>query len=419
MTAVAADTGAYEAHAKRDPLLLLHKGVYFLVYAGGVCYVPFLPLFLSGSGFSPAAVGGILALRPIALLLATPLFGAIADRGYRRIVLSGAIVVSTLLRGAVALTTSAPLIAALVLLGEAASAPITSVLDAAVLGILERTSSTANYGRTRMLGSVGFGVMAPFAGLLRDSVGPRAAVAAFVLITLVGGALAWWLPFERERAFLSSGGGGGGAGGRPPKPDSGGQAAAAAPALVSEPLPEAAAVLGVPDAPAAVSSASSGLGLGAFLQPSALLLLSAVAVMGVLSALIGNFHFLFLQSLGAGGGLMGWAILCNILAEAPAFMAAPLVLQVGVRGWEGRGRRGAGRGEGRPAVAACAPTVRPRPGSASPSRPSSASRSGRTPRDSSATAPSPPPRGPSRSSCSTARRSRSAGPRRRSTRTTA
>lgn len=325
------DAGAFDAYAKKDPLLLLHKATYFLVYAGGVCYIPFLPLFLSGSGFDPGAVGIVLALRPLALLLATPVFGAIADRGYRRVVLVGALVLSTLLRGAVALTQSPPLITALVLLGEALSAPITSVLDAAVMGVLERTSSTANYGHTRMLGSIGFGAMAPVAGLLRDSVGPRAAVAAFVVLTLAGAVLAWWLPFERECAFASQPGmplyaadGKAGGGVDAPAPRAAAATAVAPSDVVTVQDPEAAPAA----TPASQSETGSGGVLSAFLRPRAALLLSAIGLMGVLSAFIGNFHFLFLQSLGATGRLLGWAVLFNILAEAPAFMLAPFVLQV-------------------------------------------------------------------------------------------
>jgi MFS family permease len=197
------DVGAFLLYSAKDPHLRLHKAVYFLLCAGQVCFNPFLPLLLSASGLTPSAIGLVLALRPLALLLATPVFGYIADRGYRRIVLVGAIIASTLLRGAVVTTTSQYAICAFSIAGEAASAPIFAVLDAAILGLLEKSSSTSLYGQTRMAGSVGYGALAPIAGSLRDVAGPQAAVALFVALSLAAAWMAWWLPFEREAVFHS------------------------------------------------------------------------------------------------------------------------------------------------------------------------------------------------------------------------
>ena len=293
------DAGVFVAYSKYDPSLILHKAIYFIIFSAQVYFVPFLPIFLSDSGFSAAGVGATLALRPLALLLATPVFGAIADRGYRRCILVAAIIVSTLIRSFVAWTTSPVLIAVLVIVGEAAAAPISSVLDAAVMGLLERTSSSANYGRTRMFGSIGFGVMAPVAGLVRDSGGPRAAIVVFALLTLAGGVLAWWLPLEgeciyqstpirRSRACTK----------RDPEAATGATVTcvASSPSTSNIDVDSLPAVSGPVEERGILSHVSAERGgLAGMLRPSVLFLLCSVAVMGMLGAFIGNFHFMFLQ----------------------------------------------------------------------------------------------------------------------------
>jgi MFS family permease len=292
--AISPDDGVFDSYAARDPHLLLHKLVYFFLCAGQVCYNPFLPLLLASSGISPSGIGLIFALRPLALLLATPVLGYIADKGYRRIVLVAALVVATLLRGAVSLTSSSTLMCVLVLAGEAASAPVNAVLDAAILGLLERTSATANYGRTRMIGSLGYGAFAPVAGAIRDAAGPHAAVALFVVLTVIAAGLAWWLPFEGERVFHSR-----------PWAASRVKSAVLAHALpVTEPAMGSRSPLAAPggsstsdmsvtDALKGASTAKDGGGSAmSLLRPSVAALLCSIVVMGMLSAFIANFQFL-------------------------------------------------------------------------------------------------------------------------------
>ena len=97
------DALVFKSYIQHDKWLLLHKLTYLILCIGWVSFMPFLPLFLSTSGMSPAVIGVILALRPLCILAATPLFGALADKGYRRVVLVGSIVASSILRAAIVL----------------------------------------------------------------------------------------------------------------------------------------------------------------------------------------------------------------------------------------------------------------------------------------------------------------------------
>ena len=94
------DAHVFAAYARHDPWLVLHKAIYLILCIGWVSFIPFLPLFLSSAGLSPASIGVVLALSPLCILVATPVFGALADRGYRRIVLVGSLVISSVLRAA-------------------------------------------------------------------------------------------------------------------------------------------------------------------------------------------------------------------------------------------------------------------------------------------------------------------------------
>lgn len=97
------DAHVFAVYARHDPWLVLHKAIYLVLCIGWVSFIPFLPLFLASAGLSPASIGVILALRPLCILCATPVFGALADRGYRRVVLVGSLVVSSVLRAAIVL----------------------------------------------------------------------------------------------------------------------------------------------------------------------------------------------------------------------------------------------------------------------------------------------------------------------------
>ena len=99
------------------------------------------------------------------------------------------------------------------------------------LQVLEEGSSTANYGFTRVFGSIGWGVsenlydacgrflgpppthrssahvqaFAPVAGYIYDAAGAPAAFLTFLVFLCAAAVLAWWLPLEHERLFQSRG----------------------------------------------------------------------------------------------------------------------------------------------------------------------------------------------------------------------
>ncbi len=51
--------------------------------------------------------------------------------------------------------------------------------------------TAANYGRTRVLGSIGWGAFAPVAGLIYDGYGKGATVLTFLVFMCAAAALAW------------------------------------------------------------------------------------------------------------------------------------------------------------------------------------------------------------------------------------
>ena len=83
-----ADVAHFRAYVKRDPYLLLPKATYFAVACAGAAIYPFLVLLLHERiGLQAADVGVVLGMAPFACVLTSGAWGALADRGHRRLVL--------------------------------------------------------------------------------------------------------------------------------------------------------------------------------------------------------------------------------------------------------------------------------------------------------------------------------------------
>ncbi|MFZ8885998.1 MAG: MFS transporter [Steroidobacteraceae bacterium] len=158
---------------------------YFWYFAAVGVFVPYWPPFLASIGFDPLQIGLLMGVFAGLRVFAPPLFAHVVDRSGRRLEwLRRAAEVSCLcallmgwLHGfwAVALTLA---------LFSAAWNSITSIYDAHVLDNLEDAS--ADYGRLRLWGSIGFIVAVVVVGELVERVALAAvpwALAALIVVT--------------------------------------------------------------------------------------------------------------------------------------------------------------------------------------------------------------------------------------------
>lgn len=200
----------FHAHVKRDPYLLVHKGVYALGMGSGSAYFPFFTLYTTRVlGFTFVDSGYVYALGHVAALFAAPLLTRLADTSatHRRCVLVGGMLAQAALILGMSQARSFAAVAAFEMAQESAAAATWPIMDAATCRVLEVTrGSTAAYGQTRAFGALGWGVMAWGFGALYDDprVGIGAMFLAFALSALPAAALASRVPLEARPARPAS-----------------------------------------------------------------------------------------------------------------------------------------------------------------------------------------------------------------------
>ncbi len=162
---------------------------YALFFAGVAFVAPYLVLYYQSLGFNGAQIGLLTGVTPLITLVSAPMWTGLADRtGRHRLIMS-----MVLLAAATAVFIFPGLQTfALVLLFAALFnvffAPISSFADSATMTMLG--AQKAMYGRIRLGGTIGFGLMAPLAGAVAQNYGLKYAFwggAAFFFLSLLIG----------------------------------------------------------------------------------------------------------------------------------------------------------------------------------------------------------------------------------------
>ncbi|KAL4428408.1 hypothetical protein ABPG75_002497 [Micractinium tetrahymenae] len=218
------------------------KAWYLAYFASLSCIFPFLNLFFRRLGLGERAIGALGAARPLISLPAGALWSGAADKSRRhRAVLLGCFAASVAARlsiapvgafwagstaaaaaaaaedssggdagggggGAGAQAAFVPLLC-MVLLTEFFAAPVTIVVDAAVMAAC---SEQGEYGKQRLFGALGWGLFSALAGSVITHAGIYAAFACHALLTLAALPPTLVLPFGPLHAKLEGQGGGSG-----------------------------------------------------------------------------------------------------------------------------------------------------------------------------------------------------------------
>jgi MFS transporter, PPP family, 3-phenylpropionic acid transporter len=152
------------------PSMVIPRLFYFCYFAGMASLMPFLALYYRQLGLAEGQIGLLTGIPPLLGLVAAPLWGALADvtQQHRRllsITLMGAASAVALLSQVTAL----PWLITAVILYAFCNAPIIPLVDNAVLLLLGERK--AEYGRQRLWGALGWGVMATIFGALIERTG--------------------------------------------------------------------------------------------------------------------------------------------------------------------------------------------------------------------------------------------------------
>ncbi len=257
------------------------RAYYFFFFSAIGAYYPYIGLYYKQAGLSGQLIGTLTALTPLAVILASPLWGALGDR-FRihrtllPLVTWGALVPTLVM----AYTQAFPQLAVLVTLASLFSAPISPLIDSAVLDLVEGTPRS--YGSIRVWGTPGY-ILTTWimSGVLKQT-GLVGLFYAYAGCMLLAGVAALWLPARRHHQ--------------------------------------------------AARNFSHGLGQ-LLRQPALLLFLVSVFLAGTAFAAYNAFFSISLQDMGASLALISLANVTASLSELPVLsLAAHLLRRLGVRG---------------------------------------------------------------------------------------
>ena len=166
---------------------------YFCWFAALGFYIPYIGLYYRAAGIDLAQIGLLVALPGLLQIIATPLWGLVADGLQIHRVLLPLAVAGTLLP--VLLTgqiTSFELLLPLVVIFALFTAPVTPLADSATLALLGDQRS--RYGALRAWGAVGWGLSTFAAGALVQRLGLPIVFPSYALLGACAVLVALFLP---------------------------------------------------------------------------------------------------------------------------------------------------------------------------------------------------------------------------------
>lgn len=145
--------------------------MFYLFYYAAVSFsMPFIILYFQELGFTGAQIGLLTGIAPLVTLVGAPLWTGLADaKGQHKLVMSITILGAVVFSFAFPFYNTIIPIILLVFLFSLFSAPINAFADSATMTMLAGEKNM--YGRVRIGGTIGWGVMAPLAGLIIQSYG--------------------------------------------------------------------------------------------------------------------------------------------------------------------------------------------------------------------------------------------------------
>lgn len=182
----AAVSGATRAAGLRTPLppgAPAVKATYFLSSGAMAALVPFAALYYDSLGLDAGRIGVLTGLPLLMTIVATPLWGALADaRHSQRGVLVAAIVVAAAVAALVPAVDRPAVLLAVVVLQAAAGSPVLALVDSTALAVL--AGREREYGRLRVWATAGWGASALVVGWIVGRYGPAWIYAAYVALML-------------------------------------------------------------------------------------------------------------------------------------------------------------------------------------------------------------------------------------------
>ncbi len=255
---------------------------YFIYWAGAAAVMPYIAVYYETVGLKGSQIGQLNSIPFFVSMISSIILGFLSDvsRQHKKILrlcAAGMIVVMALFPNAHTFLTFLPI----VFMWSFINAPFNSILDQTTLNALE---NPADYGKIRVGGSIGWGIMVLVTGFLVDKLGRGYGIIFYIHILFLILFLVNTLGMPHGRRVAAD----------------------------PENQPSLKKVVDM------------------LRQPGMLPVLLMIAIWGVGEASITNFLFLHIKSLGGSSTLMGVALSISLVGEIVAFsLANKLQVKIG------------------------------------------------------------------------------------------
>lgn len=250
------------------------KAFYFLFFGAGASLVPFLTLHYQDLGLSGQQIGVLTGIVPLITWIAASVWGAVADatQKHHLLLLLGIAGVWVSIFSLTQTTSFLSLIP-IVCLFAIFSAPIIPLVDNSVMTRLGARKN--EYGRVRVWGSYGWGIVAIFVGVLIEQNGLASAFTTYLILMVVLFVIGLKLPVRVASSGIKM-----------------------------------------------LSGFRTLLGNGRWL-----LFLAVAIVEGMSLGIFLNYLFLYLEEMGASAVIMALSLTFSTISEIPIFLYAKRILE--------------------------------------------------------------------------------------------
>ena len=157
---------------------------YFLYFGAFASLAPFFVIFYQGLGFTGTQIGLLTGVAPLITLVATPFGTGLADATRRHKPIMGlGLLMAVILGVLLPVLKSFAAVCILIALYNFFMAPVGSLADSATMTMLG--DEKAMYGRVRLGGTFGWGILAPTAGVLVQHYGLEIGFWMFTTIMVI------------------------------------------------------------------------------------------------------------------------------------------------------------------------------------------------------------------------------------------
>lgn len=157
---------------------------YFLYFAAFASLLPYFVLFYQELGFNGTQIGLLTGVPPLITLFGAPFLSGVADSTHRhRLIMGLGIAVAIGVMMIMPSLSAFAIVFILIMIFNIFMSPVSSLADSATMSMLGE--ERAMYGRIRMGGTIGWGLVAPIAGTVVENYGLRLGFMIFSAIMLV------------------------------------------------------------------------------------------------------------------------------------------------------------------------------------------------------------------------------------------